>query len=352
MSQVIAYVNPSLPWDPLPGESRRFRILMATMMFLAVLIWVGVPFIKIPEVDRRQAEAVPEHLAQVVMKRKELPPPPPKPEKLEKAEVAETKVEKAVKEEVKAAPVETHEIDRTPPKAVVPDAKTVAARSKAKQALSDAGFDDLADLRDMTTVSQPRNIGLSGPAGNGTGGLITNTEAAGTSRNMITSRAGSGSGGLAAAGYSGQVSSGFGGGVAGGKASKGGADGFGLAGGKVSEVKSSIAKEGQSLAREKTADGKTKRSSEDIRRVFDQYAGRINNAYQRALRDDPTLQGTVSLKLTVSPDGSVSSVSVASSQISNPELEGRLLAIVRGMNFGTAEVESWTGTHNLNLFPN
>lgn len=341
-------ISPTLPWDPLPGESRRLRVLMAIMLLLAFLIWLIVPLVEIPKIERAKAEAVPERLAKLVIQQKIIPPPP-KPVKEEvKAEEKPTDIQKATE----TKPVEA--VQETAPKPVVTDLQKSAAKARASKAIQEAGIADaLADLRDMdiTAAAAPRTTGLPGQAGSGTGGLITSTEAAGTSRNMITSRAGSGSGTLAAAGYSGQVSSGFGGGKAGGKGTAGllGAGGGGGAGGKLQTVESGI-KGAETAARSVNKDGKSRRTAEDIRKIFDQYGARLNNAHQRALRDDPTIQGSLTLKLTIAPDGSVTSCTVASSQLNNPELEAKIVAIVKGFNFGSDNVEVFNGQHTLNFF--
>ncbi len=341
MSQI--YVSPILPWDPLPGESNRLRGLMIIMLLIAFLIMIVVPFVKIPEVKRAEAEAVPERLAKLVVQQKEVPPPPP-PKKAEEVKPDET----ALKAE---KPVETAE---KAPKPVVTDLQRSAAKARASKAIQDAGISDaLADIRDMDVQAMAAPHGLPGQKGNGTGGseLITSTEEAGTSRNLLTSRAGASSG--AGAAYAGGVSSGFGGGKAGGKGSAG-MLGAGVAGGngKLQSVGSAIGTEATNVNARVGKDGKSRRTSEDIRKTFDQYGGKLNNAYQRALRDDPTMQGTVRLKLTVAPDGSVTAVSVATSQLNNADLEAKILAIVKGFNFGAYDVEIWSGTHDLNFFPN
>lgn len=335
----IVYVSPTLPWDPLPGESNRLRVLMAIMLLLALLIMIVVPLVHIPEVKRAEAEAVPERLAKMVVKQKEVPPPPPKPAEKIKPDEAIVKPE--------AKPVEAE----AAPKPVVTELQKSAAKARASKAIQDAGINDaLADIRSMDVTAMAAPKGLPGQTGSGTGGLITSTEEAGTSRNLLTSRAGAGSG--AGSAYAGGVSSGFGGGKAGGKGSAG-MMGSGVAGGggKLQSVQSGLQSSTNVNARV-GKDGKSRRSQEDIRKTFDQYGGRLNNLYQRALRDDPTMQGTVSLKLTVAPDGSVSNCSVASSQLNNPELEGKIVAIVKGFNFGADTVEIWSGTHALNFFPN
>ncbi|MES2918272.1 MAG: AgmX/PglI C-terminal domain-containing protein [Pseudomonadota bacterium] len=345
---VLQNVRPTLPWDPLPGESKRFRALMAVFLLLALAIWIVVPRIEIPKLDRAKAEAVPEHLAKAVLQRKEVPPPPPveAPVKKEEAKVDET----VVKKEEAAVPKPAD----AAPKPVVTDLARSAARARASQAIQDAGIADaLADLRDMDVSGAGNPTGMAGQAGNGTGGLITSTQEAGTSRNLITSRAGAGSG-SSAGNYAGNMSSGYGGGKAGGKGTAGliGAGGAGAAGGKLQSVESSLGAAAAAQAASRTGkDGKARRTTEDIRKVLDRYGARLNNLYQRALRDDPTMQGTVVLKLTVAPDGSVGNASVQSSQLNNADLEGKIVALVRGFNFGAMEVETWSGPIDVNFLP-
>lgn len=319
MTQPMMTLDGMLPWDNLPSDDRRRKAITILMLILAFLLSIIILFVKVPKEDRAAAEAMPERIARVVERKIELPPPPPpKPKEEPKKEEEAPKLEEKTDKPVVAKPVEVEQ-----------------ARAKASKALQDAGLDQLASLRDEFDLPTP------------SGALITNTEAAGTSRAMLTSRAGSGSGALASAGYgagSGQVSSGFGGGVAGGKGSKGMLAG----GGKMQTVESGI--KGAEGVRPVNKDGKSRRTAEDIRKIFDQYGARLNNAHQRALRDDPNIQGSLTLKLTIAPDGSVTSCTVASSQLNNPELEAKIVAIVKGFNFGADNVEVFNGQHTLNFF--
>ena len=99
------YVSPILPWDPLPGESNRLRALMAFMLILAFLIWIIVPLVKIPEIKRSEAEAVPERLAKLVVQQKIIPPPPPKkvdevkPDEARDLAILGEKIRKAAREQ-------------------------------------------------------------------------------------------------------------------------------------------------------------------------------------------------------------------------------------------------------------
>lgn len=317
MTQTMIALDGMLPWDNLPSDDRRRKLITIIMLVLALLMSVAIPFIKVPKEDRAAAEAMPERIARVVERKIELPPPPPKPKEEPKKE------DEAPKEDKKP------EVAKAEPKPV----EVQQAREKASKVLKDAGLDQLASLRDEFDVPAPSG-----------GNLITSTEAAGTSRALLTSRAGSGSGALASAGYGGQLSSGFGGGVAGGKGSKGM-----MGGGKLQSVESGI-KGAETASRPVNKDGKSRRTAEDIRKVFDRYGTRLNNPYQRALRDDPNLAGTLTLKLTIAPDGSVTNCAVASSQLNNPELEAKIVALVKSFDFGADNVEIYNGQYTLNFF--
>lgn len=316
-TQTLLPLDGMLPWDNLPSDDRRRKAITVIMLVLALLLSAIIPFVKVPKQDRAAAEAMPERIARVVERKIELPPPPPKPKEEPK------KDEEAPKENTKP------EVAKSEPKPV----EVHQAREKASKVLKEAGLDQLASLRE--------DLNLADPGTN----LITSTEAAGTSRSLLTSRAGSGSGAMASAGYGGQLSSGFGGGVAGGKGSKG----MLADGGKLQAVESGI-KGAQTADRPTNKEGKSRRTAEDIRKVFDRYGTRLNNPYQRALRDDPNLAGTLTLRLTIAPDGRVTDCSVASSQLNNPELEAKIVALVKGFDFGAENVEVYNGPYTLNFF--
>ncbi|MBP21034.1 MAG: hypothetical protein CL547_01615 [Alcanivorax sp.] len=162
--------------------------------------------------------------------------------------------------------------------------------------------------------------------------------AAKAERDLIGKRAGTGSGGVATA-----------------RASSGGGGGGTLSAGTVGggKVDSKIAESGQAASTtRKGSDGKSRRTQEQLRRVFDRYAGKFNSQYQRALRSNPALQGTVVLYLVIAPNGDVQDVKVKSSQLGDSQLERRITLIAKGMNFGAMNVETWKGDYKLNFFPN
>lgn len=347
MNSISHIITPLLPWDPLPEEGNRFRLLVIILLLLVPLLWFIVPLVPAPPVDKKKEQEVAEHLNKAFVKLQQEVKEKPKPVAKVEPKPDETKDKPTEAEK----PKEAAKTESTPePVAAKPvaNAKIEAARAKAKQAIQDQGFNDLADLAGAFNAPQGAGLGNVG-AGAGSGGLIKGTQAAGTSRSMITSAAGQGSG---AGVYTGAVSSGFGGGKAGGQGSAGvlGAGGGG-AGGKLQTVQSGIGAAVAANTRPVGKDGKARRTQEEIRKVFDQYGAKLNNAYQKALRDDPSMQGTVAFKLTIAPDGSVTSCDITSSDLNNPELENKLKIIVKGFNFGADNVDAWTGPYRLNFAP-
>lgn len=317
-----------LPWDELPEHSNRARKINIIALVLAIICFVVIPFIKVPPVQRTEVK-VPERVARIMERKVELPPPPPKPPEVKKEEKKEAKPEEKPKIE-KPKPLEKEPV-------ATPKEK---AKEVAQKQISEVA-DALADLRDMQIAALDPNMGAlqkdnGGPAG--------------TSRNMLTSKAGAGSGGVA---YGGAASSGFGGGVAGGSGSKGNLN-LGSKGTTDMQGKQIAAKGNNAGDSGKTRGegGVGKRSQEDIRRIFDQNGGRLNNAYQRALKDDPSMEGTIRLNLVIDPSGKVTSCEVASSDLNNSDLEAKIVALVRGFNFGAADVEVWKGRYPVNFYPN
>ncbi|HMU66706.1 MAG TPA: AgmX/PglI C-terminal domain-containing protein, partial [Cellvibrionaceae bacterium] len=67
--------------------------------------------------------------------------------------------------------------------------------------------------------------------------------------------------------------------------------------------------------------------------------------------DDPTLQGRMVFKLTIEPSGAVSNVLVVSSALKNDDLQRKITALLRGLNFGARDVAVYTQTVPIDLFP-
>jgi hypothetical protein len=93
------------------------------------------------------------------------------------------------------------------------------------------------------------------------------------------------------------------------------------------------------------------RSIEEIRRVFDTNKGAIFAIYNRALRQDPTLQGKVILELVISPAGDVMDVKVVASEIDDETVVAKIVSRVRMFNFGKRDVGTTTISYPVHFLP-
>lgn len=307
--------NQYLAWDSPGGEERRFRVLLVLSLLIAFAISLAVEMTAVPKVDRRDAEKIPERLAKLVMEKKkeEPPPPPPKPE--------------IKKEEEK--PKEEKPPEPKPEKPT--EVQVQKAREVATKAMAEAR-EELAAMQDMASAFDFGDAQPLTKAGSQTGG--------GISRDLIASRTGKGSGGVAI----GPASSGGGGaGVAGGGK---------LAAVQVAKVESNIAEGAATGPTRKSASGKTERTEEEVRRIMDRNNGALQAIYQRALRTNPTLKGAVVMRIVIAADGSVSNAEMVSSELNDPETEKKLLTRIKAINFGAIEgVAVWDDKYTLNFFP-
>ena len=101
----------------------------------------------------------------------------------------------------------------------------------------------------------------------------------------------------------------------------------------------------------KGGSGKASRSLEEIKIVFERNKGAIYAIYNRALREDPSLQGKVVLQLKIAPSGEVVDVNIVSSELKAPDLERKLLARIRQFDFGAKDVDTMTVTWPVDFLP-
>ena len=292
-----------LPWEADSEANERFRKILRVLLIILALF--GILFPLLPSPKHTIAEEVPERLARVMMQtpKPPPPPPPPKPKEQEKPKI-EPKVAMV------KPPVDEHQ----------------RAHEKAQKQLNQVK-DELADLRDVMDLTPLETKNLSG-----TVGADSHAE-----RSLITSKAGSGSGGITSA----NASRGFGTGAG------------SLTGHNTTAVTSGIAKSGLN-ARGPAASGgggKPARSREEIELVFDRNKGRIYSLYARALRENAELQGKLVLEFTIAPSGEVIMCRVISSELKDPDLERKIIALVRLFRFDPKDVDSVTTTKPIDFFP-
>ncbi len=301
-------VTPILPWDQNTKQDKLYRLII--LLFLLLGFILGFLFSSMPYTEKSQSakEKVPDRLAKVLMRKKEVkpPPPPPKPKIKEEKKKPEPKKEREKKE----------------PKTD----KEKKAREAAQKKLDEAK-DVLADLQDLKVDLNSKPLAKGG------------AKAKEADRKLITARASSGSGGIQVSSNVSSDSSGFGG------DGKGGA----LVGMATTQVESGIGSGDGKGSRASGGDGK--RSDEDIRKVFDSKKGLIFSLYSRALRNNPTLQGTLVLHLIITPDGTVKQCNVVSSELADQDLVRKIVNLVKTFNFGSDAVDVWDDNYSMDFFP-
>jgi TonB family protein len=317
-----------LPWTAGDEQEDRFRTTLkrcaATVLGAALLL----SLLPVPERAQDEIQEIPPRLARLMLEQEAPPPPPPpvvepepEPEPIpeEPEQVAEVppEPEPVVEPEPVPEPIEE------PP----PVNETELARERASVAGLLPFAAELQSLRDNDATSNLDQAEI---------GAVGAEEIAAPERSLITSSAGTRSGGINTAGLSRNT------GGAGLQARnttqvESPVEGFGAAGGAA------VQRSGES--------NRGSRSREEIERVFDRNKGAIYALYNRALRQDPSLEGKVVLRLTIAPNGSVTACEIVSSELGDPDLEQRLVQRVLLFQFEAKEVEAVTTTKPIDFFP-
>jgi hypothetical protein len=93
------------------------------------------------------------------------------------------------------------------------------------------------------------------------------------------------------------------------------------------------------------------RDEASIRQVFEANKSAIFALYHRALRTQPSLQGKMVFKITISAEGQMTACELVSSQLGDAELEKKLLTKIRMLNFGAQNAAPLTMTYALDFVP-
>ena len=343
----VSFRLPVLPWSLSPQDEARFRRILKRVLITCLIVCLALLLLPRPKEDRSAPVELPPRLAKLIIERDLQPPPPPKP--IVKPETP-TQVAKA--EDMPAVP-KPEPAAKAPP---VPEARKPVANKPPGEVIGEArrkaagvGLlamkDTLAQLHSAPVAVQLKQDIRPG-AGVGTGvgvGVGAGKDPGLPDRAMITSNATKGSGGINTASYSRDTG---GGGLAGrattlvaGVAGGGGGGGAGGGGGKGDGFGSGGGGGGAGGKLSRSGSGKASRSIEEIKLVFERNKAAIYAIYNRALREEPSLQGKVVLELKIAPTGEVVDVKIASSELKAAELERKLLARIRQFDFGSKDVE-------------
>jgi len=339
----ISFRASILPWALSPADEARFKRIRDRVLIVSALLCLLFLLLPRPKEDRTQVAELPPQLAKIVLERETAPPPPPPPAKIEKkAEEQPANAHPKKPDDPKPETVKNPVPEARNPQPNKPPGEIEGARRKAAGVGLLAMKDQLAEIRGAPVAVQLNQNIKAGPGvGSGTGpGVGAGDEQGIPVRALITSNATNGSGGINTAAFSRNTG---GGGLAGrattlveGVAGGGGGGGAG-GGGVRGDGSGSGAGKGGTLAR--SGSGKASRSIEEIKLVFERNKGAIYAIYNRALREDPSLQGKVVLELKISPAGVVTDLRIVSSELKAHELESKLLARIRQFDFGAKDVD-------------
>jgi len=362
-------------WSVSADDERRFRRVTGSVLGVAIILVILMTLWKVVLPPRTAPAELPPRLAKLVIEQALTPPPPPKPKAVE---TAPAKVEHVVIPQKPDTKPDTRKPE--PPRkaalnkeAMVPEArnpipgKAPGEVEGAKLRAAGVGLlamkSELAELHGAPVAVQLSKDIKQGP-GVGTGkgvGVGAGNEPGLPDRALITSNAMGTSGGINTAGYSRNtgggglagrattlvegVAGGGGGGGPGGGGARGRGDGTGSGYGGGSGGSGA----GGTLA--KGGSGKASRSIEDVRLVFERNKGAIYAIYNRALREEPGLQGKVVVRLTISPSGQITDARLESSELKTPDLEAKLLARIRQFDFGAKDVAELSISYPLDFLP-
>lgn len=325
--------NLELPWSSSVGDDQRFNKILLISCVVLLVLSIAVTVINVPEQPRAEREKLPPQLARVVLEKQQLPPPkpiePPKPEEKK----PEPKPEPVKPEPKPVAEIPPRPKPVTPPKEPVKTPPSPSALEKAREQAANSGVmqfkDDLAEMREMMQTSAVETATTT----------VTNSpgEAAQIDRAMITSGAKTASGGINTAAMSRDT-----GGVA-------------LSGRETTKVKSGLAETSKKVAAATPGNsdgaGGAARSEEEIRKIMEQHKGAIYSIYNRALRQNPALQGKMVVKIVIDPNGRIVEASMVSSELGDPALESRIVQRIKLITFPASNVARTTLNQTFDFLP-
>jgi protein TonB len=304
-----------LPWESSALEDARFRKILRNMLSAFVAFALLIPFLPVEELSREKREAVPPHLARVIMEKKVLPKPVPVPVKPKP--VAKKKPEPVAKKKVEPKPK---------PKPVVKPPPKVDRLEKARELAAVSGVlafqDSLADMRDSMDVSTLDKTGMrSGQASAGK-----------TERAILSAASKTGSGGIQTAALSRDTG------------------GAALSGRETTRVVSTLANgTAEDVAGSSASQGG--RSDESIRRIMDKNKGAIFAIYNRALRKNPRLQGKLVFEMQIEASGAISVLKLLSSELDDDKLTRKILSRIRMISFSPEQVITTMVNYSFDFLP-
>lgn len=315
----------NLPWSDSENDRKVVGYIFISL-FVCTLLYVIIEYLPVPPVKEQKLEVVAPRLAKLIIEHQKRlqPPPPPQVKKQEKPKALP---KQAVKP--KPQPQPKREAPHKTPHPQ-PDHAAVARR-QAQQHITEIQ-DALADLRSMNVAS---SIEHKKPIRHRAGNRGHPSSRHDNTTAIIAAQASKGSGGINTSRLTRATGSTH------------------LQGRRTTAVTSALASE---QARANAGSGGhggslRRRPSSELQLVFDRYKSSIMNLYNRALRRDPTLQGSVVVELTITPSGHVSHVRIVSSEIKDRRLLEQLKLRIKLFRFKPMNVDTMIVKYPIDLVP-
>ncbi len=324
-----------LPWDY--GQFRKSDL---AFIIVAIFLCIVIPLINVPKIlvtMKQRTVIAPVEIAIPVVKPKPVVEPPPT------KQVSSSKSTSA----------KTSRSNAAPSKARAPSQSTATVQNPEPAAVPDPG----PSAADMQAAAQKRAqglvaaTGLGSAIGNLTGGTSSNPKSI-DSRSLVKGGVGvSRSDVRLEPGTSGAARPG--GGVRFGSATDGDKTGRGVGNlssrgtGDVSV--GAIKDRGTAISGNAIKAGAGGRQGSEFASIMVKNRPALSGAYKRALDDDPSMGGDFTVRVKIAPDGRVISASVVSSELNNSALEAKLIAIIKGFQFGPAGNENWEKNYTYNF---
>jgi protein TonB len=328
MSTSTIYFNSQLPWSSSKSENGIFNKITLIILVLTLTMAFYVAITDLPEVSRADREKVPPQLAKIIQARKPAPPPPQIEPEPEPEEIVEEIPDPVLKPEpVKAEQVTPASVKPEPEEVALSEQeKVLEARETAKSSGILAFADTLASMREQPALNNLASTNLSEGGG----------QAQQTQRDIIAAPSLATSGGIQTSKLSADM----------------GAQGQ-LEGRRNTEFVA--ASEGEAAIATKRIEKQQQligsRDLDQIRQVLDANKGAVYTLYRRALRQDPSIEGKLTVRLVIEPDGSLSSVTLVDSELDAEELVQKLISRISLINFGSASVTRTELEYAYNFLP-
>lgn len=301
-------------------QDKLFKLILWALLLVYLVFAVVVPMLEQVELPREVKEQVPPQLAKIILQEKQLPPPvkpevkPPEPLPEPEPTPPEDKVvEKPIEPVVK-------------PQVVQPTTRE-AAKEKASTSGLAAMKDELFSMRDAFDVTPTAQRKLE----------QTTSQEVKVKRDLLAGAANKQTDSLAKSTISQTVSSGS------------------LSGNETQQIRLAkeevLASQGAVAEKASQASQGGQRSEAALRRTLEANKSRLYSLYNRALRKDPFLKGKVMFEIVIQPNGSISKVSIKSSELNDAKLERQLTLVLRSITFPAENVAVMTTIWAIDFFP-